>query len=374
MHGADKSPGMKTFRDIVELSTLSEEDAVLQLGPEGGLWFKAEGPAEGNGGTVAPGDPSCHWRRQCDPGRLDARWFGVRADGITDDGAALQAAIDALPADGGTVLLPSGRMRITAPLQIQRSFVNLEGTNCGLLSKQFEPAAVIGRGSMLLLDGCDGVIIQPEPSTPEEKSSRLGGITFRDLGFAGNGRQAGQRGVVVNTGEERGWGSTDGLMMERVYCIDLEWSVVLHDCDMTVLTGCWFSECGNGIHLERCVYNCITNCCLADNDGIGIRIVRGHGHELTGNVFVRNPLCLTLTATREIRVVGGTFEAEAEEENSCLIHCRDSEHIQITGALLKVMGAGTMTAPVRFAGEPPLCTGCAFGGNQQQQILPMSGS
>jgi len=237
--------------------------------------------------------------------------------------------------------------------------VNIEGTNCGLLSKQFEPAAVIGRGPLLFLDGCDGIVIQPQPSTPEDRGSRLGGITFRDFGIAGNGRQEGQRGVVVLTGQDRGWRSTDGLMMDRVYCIELEWSVWLHDADMTVLTGCWFSECGNGIHLERCVYNCITNCCMADNDGIGVRIIKGHGHELTGNIFVRNPLCLTLSETQYVRVLGGTLEHKPQDESECLLHIKDSEHILLTGTTFVNMNSDLILKEV-IQGNLPTLTGCSF--------------
>ena len=44
---------------------------------------------------------------------LNAREAGVIGDGISDDTAALQAALDALREGGGTLYLPSGRYRIT---------------------------------------------------------------------------------------------------------------------------------------------------------------------------------------------------------------------------------------------------------------------
>jgi parallel beta-helix repeat protein len=44
--------------------------------------------------------------------RLDSRDFGVRGDGVNDDTLALQRAIDALPSDGGTVLVGPGRYLI----------------------------------------------------------------------------------------------------------------------------------------------------------------------------------------------------------------------------------------------------------------------
>ncbi|WP_149196455.1 right-handed parallel beta-helix repeat-containing protein [Luteimonas suaedae] len=40
--------------------------------------------------------------------RIDVREHGARGDGVSDDTAAFQAAIDALPRDGGTVHVPSG--------------------------------------------------------------------------------------------------------------------------------------------------------------------------------------------------------------------------------------------------------------------------
>src|SRR5215204_1003383 len=43
--------------------------------------------------------------------------FGAAGDGVTDDGPALQAALDALAeAGGGTLLVPAGRYAIVTPV------------------------------------------------------------------------------------------------------------------------------------------------------------------------------------------------------------------------------------------------------------------
>lgn len=53
--------------------------------------------------------------------------YGARGDGMTDDTKAVQAALDACAADGGTVLLPSGRYLIGGHLVVP-PYVTLRGT------------------------------------------------------------------------------------------------------------------------------------------------------------------------------------------------------------------------------------------------------
>ncbi|MGN6513746.1 MAG: right-handed parallel beta-helix repeat-containing protein [Lysobacteraceae bacterium] len=51
--------------------------------------------------------------------RIDVRAMGARGDGRTDDTAAFQKAVDALPAAGGTVLVPAGNYLIDAVQSIR---------------------------------------------------------------------------------------------------------------------------------------------------------------------------------------------------------------------------------------------------------------
>lgn len=44
--------------------------------------------------------------------------FGAVGDGVTDDTAAIQAAIDSLPNDGGEVYIPAGRYKITGTINV----------------------------------------------------------------------------------------------------------------------------------------------------------------------------------------------------------------------------------------------------------------
>lgn len=52
-------------------------------------------------------------------GWLNAKAFGARGDGVTDDSAAIQRAIDAATADGGTVYLPPATYLVATPLVLK---------------------------------------------------------------------------------------------------------------------------------------------------------------------------------------------------------------------------------------------------------------
>lgn len=59
--------------------------------------------------------------------RVDVRAFGARGDGIANDTAAFQAAINALPTTGGTVYVPPGEYMIDAVKSVRlRSRMHLE--------------------------------------------------------------------------------------------------------------------------------------------------------------------------------------------------------------------------------------------------------
>jgi hypothetical protein len=76
--------------------------------------------------------------------------YGAVGDGVTDDTAAVQAAINALGASGGTVYLPSGIYRITSSLTVSTAIGNIAFRGVGGPGE----AAATGLGtSELLVDG-----------------------------------------------------------------------------------------------------------------------------------------------------------------------------------------------------------------------------
>ncbi len=76
---------------------------------------------------------------------LDLKNFGATGDGITDDGPALQAALDALAsAGGGTLFVPAGRYAIATP--VSKDFTGLDAsvTISGVVSKTAVPPPTAG--------------------------------------------------------------------------------------------------------------------------------------------------------------------------------------------------------------------------------------
>lgn len=84
-------------------------------------WDAACTDAPDDGLVIAPldyEDKAGRYLRVCDPTHLNVKWFGAKGDGSSDDTMAIQAAIDALPTNGGEVILPGGQYAVTDTLHI----------------------------------------------------------------------------------------------------------------------------------------------------------------------------------------------------------------------------------------------------------------
>ena len=109
----------------------------------GGLFFvQPKSTLAPDGGIVVRDASGRIWVRVCDGDAISPSWYGAAYDGVTDDTAAHQAAINAAATlEFGEVKLCSGSTRITAPLSIPNT-VALKG--CGITRNVSTTAPVLG--------------------------------------------------------------------------------------------------------------------------------------------------------------------------------------------------------------------------------------
>ena len=102
--------------------------------------------------------------------------FGAVGDGVTDDTAAIQAALDSLPSFGGEVYVPTGQYRVTAGL-VANKRVRLVGAGYSYLLASPSPCVII-KASTVSGPG----LTLPTPASTVENISFLG-----EVGNTGDG-------------------------------------------------------------------------------------------------------------------------------------------------------------------------------------------
>lgn len=78
-------------------------------------------------GTVIVAAGGARFKRVHDGRGVSVKWFGAVGDGLADDTAAIQAAMDCMP-EGGIVFFPDGTYRTTSRLIVKHRNVMLTGT------------------------------------------------------------------------------------------------------------------------------------------------------------------------------------------------------------------------------------------------------
>ena len=101
-------------------------------------------------------------------GVYNAKQYGAKGDGDSDDTDAIQAAVDAAAATGGTVFLPKGCYRISRTINMTaRALVrdyNSSATAAALTTSLQVGAARSLSVLMPMSDGLTGMSVSPRPS------------------------------------------------------------------------------------------------------------------------------------------------------------------------------------------------------------------
>lgn len=156
-----------------------------------------------NGGTIVAAADGGVWAREYN-GAVNARWFGAKGDGMTDDSAALQAAIDAVWAEyaagGGDLFIPRGRYVVGSTL-IWRDRVNLLAEGTSDFRGVERPYSVSFIATDTLRDSGNPVI-KEDPYFPVQNyvAHRMEGIAY----LASRVDETTRRGIAVRTRHQGG--------------------------------------------------------------------------------------------------------------------------------------------------------------------------
>lgn len=149
-----------------------------------GLFFwNASDTTADNGGTILAADAggTGRWNRICDSGYVNVKWFGAKGDGVTDDTAAILAAINAVDATyGATVYAPGGKYIFSSAIALKKH-VLLKGA--GKSSTIFQSAhAGDGITSTWPINSNTAVWIDVEDLTIKNTNGANAGGGFVDVG------------------------------------------------------------------------------------------------------------------------------------------------------------------------------------------------
>ncbi|EIP98338.1 hypothetical protein OpiT1DRAFT_02794 [Opitutaceae bacterium TAV1] len=222
---------------------------------------------------------------------LNARDFGARGDGATDDTAALQRALDAMPAAGGILRIPAGRYRIATTASdratlfsaLDRHLLVAGKTDLRIEGEPGEPGAV------LLFENPDAIGLRLVASER---------VTISDLELRLTPPAASPVAVRHNRALLDAAGCTH-LAIDRVTAIDSGGPGIRIDtCRDVTITGSTVRGAGTfGITIESSDAVRVASCHLENSRDAGLRIDQTGGltRASQGVVFENN----TITGTRE---------------------------------------------------------------------------
>ncbi|MGH9339632.1 MAG: right-handed parallel beta-helix repeat-containing protein [Acidobacteriota bacterium] len=251
--------------------------------------------------------------------------------------SSLQAAIDAIPADGGVLQLTPGLFEITQPLVITQQDLLIRGsgtaTHIQNLNQDGQPALIIRPADV-------GSSVTPEPQWR---------IHLADFRITGN-EKSGQGIVAVRVNELYLEGLTvsrhggDGIVLDHCYedprvanCLityNKGTGLNLLGCHDIVVNGNQFEENQDAL---RCIdgFNlCMTGNNLDDHLGHGVVIENTYGSVVSGNMIEE---CAGTAIVLDRDSYGNTLSANVIAHNGAGIDLRDAHGSAVSANTFTIM-------------------------------------
>ena len=172
---------------------------------------------------------------------ISVKDFGAIGDGVTDDTAAIQAAVTAVGIAGGCVLIPTGTYKITSAINIPQ-VVAIKG-QCA-------------ERSIIRPYGCNGINFVI--------SNGIGPIAIEDIFIYGSGCQTFS--AIIAVGNSTTASKVTGLNINRVRVSDFKYAINWRGVWSSTIKNCSFNNCIFGILLKgQCVKISVENNTIIHN-------------------------------------------------------------------------------------------------------------
>lgn len=250
---------------------------------------------------------------------------------------SIQAALNAIPDDGGVVRLPAGTFEITEPLVVSKGDVLLTGAGTA--------THIVNRNE----EGKPAVILQHPKGQDVRKDERLWRIMLSNLRVTGNARSG--HGILaiqiqevflqgVTVSEHGG----DGIQLDHCYedprvsdcLITYNKGVGLNllGCHDIVVSSNQFEENQDALHCLDGFNLCMTGNCVDDHLAEGVVIENTYGSVLSGNMIEE---CNGTAVILDRDCYGITISANVIAHNGAGIDLRDAHGCAVSANTLTIL-------------------------------------
>ncbi len=251
--------------------------------------------------------------------------------------SSLQAAIDALPEQGGIVRLPAGTFEITKPLVLSAEDVLFQGVGTSTHIKNMNT------------DGKPALIVQHPDGTKVKSDDRLWRIMLSNFRITGNeksghGIEAIQIQEIFIQGVTVSYHGGDGVRLDHCYedprisdCLityNKGTGLNLIGCHDIVVAANQFEENQDALHCYDGFNLCMTGNCIDDHLGHGVVIENTYGSVVSGNMIEE---CQGTAIVLDRDCYGNTLSANVIAHNGGGIDLRDAHGCAVSANTFTIM-------------------------------------
>lgn len=264
---------------------------------------------------------------------------GARPDIDASRYPSLQAAIDALPKEGGIIRVPAGTFEISKPLVIHQEDVLFQGSGTATHIKNINTK------------GKPALIVQHPDGNEVESKDRLWRIMLNNFRITGN-EKSGHGIQVLQIQEIFIQGVTvsnhggDGIQLDHCYedprvsdsliTYNKGAGLNLLGCHDIVVSSNQFEENQDALHCIDGYNLCMTGNCLDDHLGHGVVIENTYGSVVSGNMIEE---CQGTAIILDRDCYGDTLSANVIAHNGGGIDLRDAHGCAISANTFTLMKA-----------------------------------